>query len=270
MITIVGNSLDSCNKKILDKMNKMDMEFIKKATAVQLVRGAQYIELNAVSLLDNEIPFLREVIPTIEGMGGKVLVRSENIETLIEAAQIARQEVAIGDIEYNLDKINVVIDLLRKENVKVIASIKESRKNVGIYPERSLLIAQMYVDYLLDHGISRKNILLNPEIRPLEENFSNGRTFLNTLELLELDFPQIKTISDLTILSDGLPRRHLINSYFLSLAIEKGLDYIVLNVMEKAINESIVATLSIIGKDRNMHTYLDYCRNKKDIVQRGY
>lgn len=248
-------------------MNKMDLEFIKKVTAAQLVRGAQYIELRAVSLLDNEIPFLREVIPTIEDMGGRVLVKSDSIETLIEVAKIARQEVVIGDIEYNLDKINVVMDLLRQDNVKIIASIKESRKDGEIYPERSLLIAQMYVDYLLDHRVPRKNILLNPDIRPLEENFSNGKTFLNTLELFKLDFPQIKTISDLTVLSEGLPRRHLINSYFLSLAIEKGLDYIVLNVMEKVVSESIVATLSIIGKDRNMHTYLEYCRNRKDIIQ---
>lgn len=269
MITIVGNSLNSCNKKILDKMNKMDIEFIKKATEAQIKRGAAYIELNAVSLLDSEIPFLKQVIPTIENLGGRVLVRSENIETLLEVVEVAKKEVAIGNIEYNLDKINLLMEIIRRENVKIVASIKENRRNEEIYPERSLLIAQMYVDYLLDHGIPRNNILLNPEIQPLEDNFSNGKTFLNTLELFKLDFPQIKTIADLTILSEGLPKRHLINSYFLSLAIEKGLDYIVLNVMEKSINESIISTLSIIGKDRNLHSYLEYCRNRRDSIQRG-
>lgn len=269
MITLVGNSLNSCNKKVLDKMNKMDLEFIKKEAQSQIERGAEFIELSAVSLLDNEVPFLKRVIPIIEKVGGKVLVRSNSIDTLIEAVEIAKNEVMIGDIEYNIDKLNKIKDVLKRDNVKIVALIKDNSKDEEVYPEKSLLIAQMYIDHLLDMGIHRRDILLNPVVRPLEESFSNGKMFLNTLELFKLDFPQIRTIANLTMLSDGLPRRHLINSYFLSLAIEKGLDFIVLNVMEKSINESIISTLSILGRDRNLQTYLKFCRNKKEAKQKG-
>jgi 5-methyltetrahydrofolate--homocysteine methyltransferase len=263
MITLVGNSLNSCNKKVLDKMNKMDVEYIRKETEAQLERGAEYIELNAVSLLDKEIDFLQEVIPLVEELEGKVLVRSTHINTLIEATKIAKKEIAIGDIEYNLDKINSIIDIIREGDVKIVALIRDNSRNEEIYPERSLLIAQMYIDYLLDHGIPRSQILIKPEVRPLEDNFANGKTFLNTLELFKLDFPRIKTIANLNILSDGLPRRHLINSYFLSLSIEKGLDFIIMNVLERAVGEAIIATHSIIGKDRHMNSYLKFCRNIK-------
>ncbi len=269
MITLVGNSLNSCNKKVLDKMNKMDLEFIKKEAASQIERGAEFIELSAVSLLENEVPFLKQVIPIIEKVGGKVLVRSNSIEALIEAVNIAKNEVVIGDIEYNIDKINKISDVLKRDNVKIVALIKDNSKDEEVYPEKSLLIAQMYIDHLLDMGIRRRDILLNPVVRPLEESFSNGKMFLNTLELFKLDFPQIRTIANLTVLSDGLPRRHLINSYFLSLAIEKGLDFIVLNVMEKSVTESIISTLSILGRDRNLQTYLKFCRNKREAKQKG-
>jgi len=63
--------------------------------------------------------------------------------------------------------------------------------------------------------------------------------------------------------------RCLISSNFVSLAIEKGLDYIVLDALDKTIIESIITTLSIIGKDRNMQSYLSFCRNNREARKRG-
>jgi len=268
MLKIIGNSLNSCNKKVLDKMNKMDFEYIRKEVIGQIDQGAEYIELNANSLLHNEIPFLREVIPIVEEVGGKVLVRSRNTETLLEVVRIAKNGVVIGDVEFNKRKITKILDAVKEDHVKLVALIRDKEKDESVYPEKSLLIAQKYVDFLLDHGVKREDILLDPMVRPLEDNFSNGKTFLNTLELFKLDFPQVKTIANLSCLSEGLPKRHLINAYFLSLAIEKGLDYIVLNILEKSVVESITSTLSIIGKDKNMQAYLKFCRDSREAKAR--
>ena len=40
-------------------------------------------------------------------------------------------------------------------------------------------------------------------------------------------------MANVSHLSEGLPKRHLIASYFVSLAIAKGLDYIVTNVLDE-------------------------------------
>lgn len=264
MITIIGNSLNSTNKKVLDKMNKMDLVYIEKESQSQLAHGAEFIELNAVSLLDNELPFLKEAIQVIESIGGKVLVRSNNIETLLEVVKVANNEIILGDIEFEYKKIDAILEVANHDKVKIIALIKENGGGIPISPEKSLFIAQKFIDYLLDRGVKRKDILLDPMISPLEDDCANGRKFLNTLELFKLDFPQVKTIAHLIDLSEGLPKRQLISSHFVSLAIEKGLDYISLNTLEESIIESVVTTLSIIGKDKNMQSYISYCRNSRE------
>ncbi len=272
MPIIIGNALNSNNKKVLDKMHKMDFEFIRRQVVTQIRDGAEFIELNAVSLFQNEIPFLKRAISIIESCGGKALVRSENVETLSEVIKTAKNELVIGDIEYNPPKIDAILKMTRGRNVKIIARATEpgkEKENGDYSPERSLLIAQMYIDYLLDNGLKRDDFLLDPVVRPLEEDFYNGKNFLTTLELFKLDFPQVKTIANLYVLSEGLPMRGLISSNFVSLAIEKGLDYIVLDVLEKSIIESIITTLSIIGKDRNMQSYLSFCRNNREAKKRG-
>jgi cobalamin-dependent methionine synthase I len=84
------------------------------------------------------------------------------------------------------------------------------------------------------------------------------------LELFKLDFPQVKTMANVSQLSEGLPKRQVLASYFVSLAISKGLDYIVTNVLDEDFYESIVTTMSIMGKDKNLQAYLKYCRNHKE------
>ena len=269
MTTIVGNKLNSANKKVLDRMNKKDFEFIRKEAQTQIEAGAEYIELNALSLLHNETPFLREIIPMLEKLGSKLVVVSENPEALKQALLIAKNPIIVGAVEYDIEKIDYLIDTIMEKNAKLIALIKDKRNNHSSTPEKSLLIAQKYIDYLLDRGMKRQDILLDPLILPLEEDFNSGRVFLDTLELFKLDFPQVKTMANISQLSEGLPKRHLIASYFVSLAIAKGLDYIVTNVLDENFIESIITTMSIIGKDKNLQSYLKYCRNHKESKLKG-
>lgn len=269
MTTIVGNKLNSANKKVLDRMNKMDFEFIRKEAQTQIEAGAEYIEVNALSLLHNEIPFLLKIIPMLEKLGSRLVIVSENVEALKQALLVAKNPIIVGAVDYDIEKIDFLIDTIMEKNAKIIALIKDKRNNHSSTPEKSLLIAQKYIDYLLDRGMKRQDILLDPQICPLEEDFNSGRVFLDTLELFKLDFPQVKTMANVTHLSEGLPKRHLIASYFVSLAIAKGLDYIVTNVLDENFIESIITTMSIIGKDKNLQSYLKYCRNHKESKVKG-
>ena len=99
MTTIVGNKLNSANKKVLDRMNKKDFEFIRKEARTQIEAGAEYIELNALSLLHNETPFLREIIPMLEKLGSKLVVVSENVEALKQALLISKNPMIVGAVE---------------------------------------------------------------------------------------------------------------------------------------------------------------------------
>jgi 5-methyltetrahydrofolate--homocysteine methyltransferase len=264
MTTIVGNKLNSANKKILDRMNKMDFDFIKKEAISQIESGAEYIEVNALSLLHNETPFLRKIIPMLEKLGFKLMIISENVEALKEALLISKNPMIVGAVEYDIEKIDFLIDTVKEKNAKIIALIKDKSNHHSSTPEKSLLIAQKYIDYLLDLGMKRQDILLDPLVQPLEEDFNNGKVFLDKLELFKLDFPQVKTMANVSQLCEGLPKRQMLAAYFVSLAIAKGLDYIVTNVLDEDFYESIVTTLSIIGKDKNLQAYLKYCRNHKE------
>ncbi len=126
-------------------------------------------------------------------------------------------------MEYDLEKIDYLLDAVKSKNAKLIAQIREKHGAHSYSPENSLLIAQRYIDYLLDQGISRQNILLDPLVRPLEEDLNNGKIFLNTLELFKLDFPQVKTLANVSQLSEGLPKKPAAHLLFCRAGSRQGL-----------------------------------------------
>ncbi len=269
MIKVIGNSLNSVNKKVLDKMNKMDLRFIKKEIISQIENGASFIEINASSLLNKEVEFLRTVIPVIEDMGAGACVISNNIQSMIEAIKVSEKDILIGTIEFDEQKYVPIAEMIKKEEdreVKIIAHINDIEDG-KIQPEKSLLVAQRYVDSLLDLGVRRKNILLYPEIKALDDDFYYAKDLLTTLELFKLDFPRVNTILNVFYISDGLPKRHIITSYFAALAISRGLDYIVANINNIHIREAIITTQSILGKDKNFQLYLEFCKKNKTIKE---
>lgn len=263
MVSIVGNSIDSSNKKVIEKMHKMDLNYIEREVKAQIEEGAEFIKLNAQTLSKHEYEFLKEAVCIIEENGGKALIKSPNIDTLLKIIDIATKEIIIGDLKFDKKRILPLLENIKEKNVKIIASTRDSNYQNNDSPEHSLLIAQLYIDFLLDYGIERENILLEPVVKSLDSNYLNGRNFLNTLELFKLDFPSIKTIANLSILSYGLPQKQVISAHCAALSIEKGLDYMILNILEKTIVESIICTLTIIGKDRNMKAYQNFCKRYK-------
>lgn len=272
MLTVVGNSLNSGNKKVLDKMAKIDLEYIRKETLQQKAGGAQYIKLDATSLQENELDYLCQAIPVVEEQGAHVMVYSNTMSTLLEVIPLARKEIIVGPVEFRREKIDPLLERMAtaKLPVKLVAStVNADRPDDDICPEAALLTAQEFLDYLLDQGVSRSDILLDPVVRSLESNPRNGKVFLNTLELFKLDFPQVGTIANLSALSEGLPRRENISPFFLALAMAKGLDFAVMNVQETGMAKALVVTTAIIGKDRNLESYTDFCRQDRTARSSG-
>ncbi len=263
MFNLIGNKLCSSNKKVLDRMHKKDFAFLKKESWNQINRGAKYIEINAEGLQEDEISFLKQAVTFLEAEGINLMVMSSNPDILLEVARISKREILIGDIPFEKAFLTKFLPVAREKNIKIIAAIQPSNNNE--IPETALLFAQNFLDFLLDNNIKRDNILLKPPIQNLESNYQAAKIFLNTLELFKLDFPNILTIADLGYITEGLPKKGIISSFLTAIAISRGLDYIITNVLDSDIKECIVMTLSIMGKDHNLQNYFRFFRNHRNV-----
>ena len=74
---------------------------------------------------------------------------------------------------------------------------------------------------------------------------------------------KVRTICGLSNVSYGLPDRRLINSVFLTMAIQAGLDAAILDPTDKRIMSNIYASGALLGTDEYCAEYIGAFRSGK-------
>ncbi len=265
MVKIIGYPLDVRNRQFFDKINKHDFKFIKGEINKQVKGSAEYIYISADFLKNDELPFLLKTINIVENLGAKAMICSRNFDVLKELVAL-KKEIIIGNLFFSPREIEPLVDSVRDKDIKIVALVTENWDDFDVFPEKSLFVAQMFVDYLLDAGIKRENILLQPMLPTLDSGGDVGKIFLNTLELFKLDFPHIPIIVQSGEISLNLPRSDILESILLSLAVEKGIDYLITDINLPRVKEALLATLAIIGKDTKLNKYYNLCKRPRRSV----
>ena len=96
----------------------------------------------------------------------------------------------------------------------------------------------------------------NTLVLTLSTDQKNGLVFLETLREIKLALPGAKTVSGLSNISFGLPKRSLINKAFLVLAVGAGLDAAILDPTDKEMLALLRATETLLGQDPYCVEYL--------------
>ena len=73
----------------------------------------------------------------------------------------------------------------------------------------------------------------------------------------------VKTICGLSNVSFGLPNRGLINSIFLAMAMNEGLDAAIIDPAERHITSSLAASNTLLGDDEYCGAYIKAFRDGK-------
>ncbi|RKY32360.1 MAG: methyltetrahydrofolate cobalamin methyltransferase, partial [Candidatus Omnitrophota bacterium] len=94
-------------------------------------------------------------------------------------------------------------------------------------------------------------------------NSKNGIIFIQTLKKIKEIFPDVKTTCGLSNISFGLPKRRVLNRYFLAILISAGLDSAILDPVDPGIREALYASEVLTGKDEFCINYIKAYRENK-------
>jgi 5-methyltetrahydrofolate--homocysteine methyltransferase len=94
-------------------------------------------------------------------------------------------------------------------------------------------------------------------VQPVSVDVNMGTQALEAIRKIMTAFPGVHTISGLSNISYGLPKRKLINRTFLSLAMAFGLSAAILDPTDKLLMASLKTTEMLLGRDEYCEKYLD-------------
>jgi cobalamin-dependent methionine synthase I len=261
-VIIVGEKINTSRKSIEQAVSKKDAAFISKVARDQAEVGADYIDVNAGTFLDQEVDCLCWLVKTVQSAVDLPLsLDSPSPEALSQAIKVHKGEPMINSISLEEGRFQSLIPVITSQPCRVVALCIGKTAMPATTEERVEVGAEL-IAKLTGKGFPLEKIYVDPLVQPVSVDTGMGSATLGAIARIMNDFPGVNTICGLSNISFGLPERRLINRHFLSLCISYGLSAVIVDPTDRQLMTSLLVTEMLLGRD-------EYCGNFIDAFQDG-
>jgi cobalamin-dependent methionine synthase I len=256
---IIGEKINTTRKSVEKAVRERDHDFIQDLARRQAEAGATYLDVNSgLALYPKEeaehfswlVPVIQEVVDL------PICVDSPHASVIDTALKVHKGRAMINSVTGDPDKLAAVLPLAKEYNCKVIALTSSKAAGIPTTSADRLKIAEAIAAEAQKHGLPLEDIYFDPLVLTVATEQRSAVLFMETLREIKKRLGKAKTISGLSNISFGLPKRKLLNHAFLVLALGCGMDAAILDPTDKAIMALVQASETLMGKDPYCTHYL--------------
>ncbi len=212
------------------------------------VKGITAIDVNLGPIRKNKKEIVRFFINTIEEFSNlEIFLDSADPEIIKLGLECATKKITINGFSLEEKKLKEILPLAAHYKVDIVGLIMTGSFIPSILEEK-LLLAEEMIYHAEQNGIDRSQIILDPVVVPLgwENGAISAKSNIDFIKHLPSIFgPEIRTLvglSNLTTRAAGGKAKDLLQSLYLSMLYNAGLDMVMLDVF----NENIMSTIKFI------------------------
>jgi 5-methyltetrahydrofolate--homocysteine methyltransferase len=261
-MVIVGEKINTSRKSVEEAVRKRDATFIVKVAREQAEAGANYIDVNAGTFLEQEVDYLCWLVETVQSEVALPLsLDSPNPKALSEAMKRHKGEPMINSISLEEERFKSLLPVITSQPCRVVA-LCMARTSMPTTTEERVQVGSELVEKLTGEGFPLEKIYVDPLVQPVSVDTRMGISILGAIYKIMNGFPGVNTICGLSNISFGLPARGLINRNFLALCLAYGLSAAILDPTDKQLMATLLTVEMLLGQD-------EYCGDFIDAYQNG-
>jgi 5-methyltetrahydrofolate--homocysteine methyltransferase len=259
---LIAELINASRPRIREAIAARDAALIRRMAADQDGAGADYIDVNAGTLVGREPECLRWLVETVQQATERpCAIDSPDPEAIAAALSVHRGTAMINSISLEKERWQKLLPVIAGAGVRVIALCTSDAGMPETVDER-LKIADALVNGLVRSRIALENIFVDPLVQPVALNTASAMAALDAIERIMAAYPGIHTACGMSNISFGLPARKILNRTFLTMAIARGLDAAIVNVLDRSLMAAVIAAEALAGRD-------DYCMNYIQAFETG-
>jgi cobalamin-dependent methionine synthase I len=260
---IVGERINTSRKAVEPAVKNRDADFIQNEARCQVDNGATYIDVNAGTLISEEPEALMWLVQTVQAaVDVPLCIDSPNPAAIEAALKVHKGQSLVNSITAEKDRYNAIVPLVKEYGCKVVALCMDD-SGMPETAEDRFKIACTLVEKLVQDGIEKDRIYIDPLVRPISIGTDFANVVLDTLEKIVVRLEGVHTICGLSNISFGLPVRKLLNRTFLIMAMTCGLDTAILDPTDRELMSFVIAARTLLGKDEFCMDYITAQREGK-------
>ncbi len=262
---VIGERINPTGKKRFQQaLRNKEFDYILSQALEQEEAGAQILDVN-VGLPDvDEADMMKETVVRLQTVCALPLqIDTGNLEALENALRLYNGKPMVNSVNGKLDSMESVFPLIQKYGAVVVGLCLDESGIPSTSTER-LAIAQKIVQKAQEYGIQKKDIVIDGLAMTISSQPDGALVTLDTLQKVKEEL-NVSTILGVSNISFGLPRREIINSYFLSMALQSGLSCAMINPNNEMMKKAFDASMALMNQDAQcMHYISSYSKQVEE------
>ena len=254
---IIGERINPTGKKRFKQaLRDNDIEYILREGLGQEDCGAHILDVNVGLPEIDEPAMMEEVIKKLQS----VLALPLQIDTTDPAAlergmRIYNGKPMVNSVNGKKESIEAVFPLVRKYGGVLVALVLDE-DGIPSDAEGRIRIARRIYEAADRYGVPREDILIDGLAMTISSDSNSALVTLETLRRVRDELGG-GTILGVSNISFGLPRRALINSYFLAMALQSGLSAAIMNPASEDMMQAYRSYCALAGLDPQCMRFIE-------------
>lgn len=253
---IIGEKINGAIPAVAEAIEKRDAAFIQKRALDQEAAGADYLDVCAGTAPEQEYEALCWLIDTVQAVASKpICIDSPNPHMLARVFPKLKKPGLINSISLEGDKCGVLLPLLQDNPDWGVVALCCDNDGIAASAEDKVKNALLLVKKAAAYGVEPRRMHIDPLVLALSAVNDSALQFFSAVRQIKEAHPTVNVTAALSNISFGMPVRKLVNTNFLTLAMEAGLDSVIADPLNRDVIGTIYAAEALLGRDRLCRKY---------------
>ncbi len=250
-VRIIGERINPTGKKLFkEALKKRDLDYIMRQALEQTEAGAEILDVN-VGLPDiDEKEMMLAAVNSIQSVTDAPLqIDTTELPVLEAALRVVSGKPIVNSVNGEDEKLNAVLPLVKKYGAAVVGLTLDER-GIPKTAEERFAIAEKILNRALEYGIPKRDVYIDCLTLTVSAEQDGAAETLRAVRMVT-ERLGLKTVLGVSNISFGLPNRELVNSTFITMAMNCGLTLPIMNPNIAAMTGAVRAFRLLSGYDRS-------------------
>ncbi len=256
-VRVIGERINPTGKKKLkEALIGRDMTYIAEQAVSQVESGAQILDVNVGLPMVDEVAMMRDIIPYLQEITDVPLqIDSSDREAMEAGLRIYNGKPILNSVNGEASVMHAVLPLVKKYGAAVVG-LTMDEGGIPLTAELRFDIAKRIVECAESYGIPREDVYIDCLTLTASAQQKEVAETLKAMDLVKSKLG-VKIVLGVSNISFGLPLREQINTAFLTMALDHGLDLPIMNPASFSMMAAIDGFRVLMNRDAGAADYVN-------------
>lgn len=255
---VIGERINGMFKDVRGALEARDKKVIQNLALAQLEAGASSLDINVGPAKVEVLPAMHWLIDTVRDVSDAILcIDTPKWDIQKEVIPKIAGRAIVNSCKADPDALDKYVALAAENNASLIA-LTIDKQGVPADVDKRVELGALIGAKAMEVGLPMDQVIIDPIILPVNVAPKQPMIVLETIRQLGmLSDPPPHFNLGLSNLSQNCNNRNLINRTYLVMALAAGLDYAILDPLDKELMDAVITTELLLEKMIYCDSFLD-------------